>query len=60
MPTYISCKELHVNPFVTEGKYVGFALILEHFSTCTRSVYFLFFIFGFFTYFFERAAIFEH
>lgn len=53
MPTYISCKDLHVNPFVTEGKYVGFALIREHFSTCTRSVFF------FFSIFFERAAIFE-
>ena len=57
MPTYISCKELHVNTFVTEGKYVGFALILEHFSTCTSSVFF--FLFFFFS-FFERAAIFEH
>lgn len=27
MPTYISCKDLHVNTFVTEGKYVGFALM---------------------------------
>lgn len=54
MPTYISCKDLHVNTFVTEGEYVGFALILEHFSTSTRSVSF------FFNIFFERAAIFEH
>lgn len=44
MPTYISYKDLHVNTFVTEGKYVGFAL-MNIFPHAHAACFFLTFFF---------------